>query len=158
MKKEKADILAATLRGLGQSGSVTPARLVAAAKPPQSPLHALFLWDDRKAGKAYRLEQARGYIRYVDMVVVVEDRPIRIPQWVRDQTKAVDVQGYVSVQQLQDNPAQAQAHMEAEVRALVAQLKRTEAYATVLHMTAEVAAVRHSVTMLSHRLGIAIHP
>lgn len=46
-------------------GELTPANTVEAARDPDSPLHAFFEWDGRKAAQEYRLEQARGLIRAV---------------------------------------------------------------------------------------------
>lgn len=43
-------------------GRLTPSAVVEAARNPRSPLHKHFLWDDAKAAKAYRLDQARAVI------------------------------------------------------------------------------------------------
>jgi hypothetical protein len=51
---------------------VTAERVVKEARNAQSPLHGFFEWDNTKAAKAYRLEQARHMIR---SVVVVWDDP-----------------------------------------------------------------------------------
>lgn len=50
---------------------VTAERVVTEARSTQSPLHDFFEWDNTKAAKAYRLEQARHMIRSV--VIVWED-------------------------------------------------------------------------------------
>ena len=44
-----------------------PRAVLAAAAPAASPLHACFEWDNRRAGEAYRLEQARTLIRTVQI-------------------------------------------------------------------------------------------
>lgn len=49
---------------------------VEAAKPEGSPLHALFEWDNRKAGERYRIWQARHYIR----LIVIQREPETPPQ------------------------------------------------------------------------------
>lgn len=50
-------------------GRLTPRSVVKAAENPRSVLHKHFEWDDAKAANAFRLDQARGIIR----VVQVED-------------------------------------------------------------------------------------
>lgn len=62
-------------------GEVKPSVLVDEAQPEDSPIHSAFEWDDFKAGREYRLMQARGYIRRV--TITIEDRDerlIHIPQ------------------------------------------------------------------------------
>ena len=47
--------------------------VVASARPEQSPLHDVFEWDDATAAEEYRLEQARGLVRSVCVVVTGDD-------------------------------------------------------------------------------------
>jgi len=51
--------------------AVTGKRLVQRASNPSHPLHALFEWDDAKAGAAHRLEQAN---RYLGAILVLDVR------------------------------------------------------------------------------------
>ncbi len=46
-----------------RDGFLKPSIVVAEAKPVTSPLHNVFEWNDKKAGAAYRLDQARRVIR-----------------------------------------------------------------------------------------------
>ena len=46
----------------------TPAQVVKSARSVKSPLHPLFEWDDKKAAKEHRLDQARGLMRSVEVV------------------------------------------------------------------------------------------
>jgi hypothetical protein len=48
-----------------EQGILTPAGVVAAAEPVDSPLHDRFEWDDAAAAYQYRVEQARELIRSV---------------------------------------------------------------------------------------------
>lgn len=52
---------------------VTPESLLAAARKKRSPIHDLFEWDDEVAAEAYRLEQARYFLRSVWEVPVDSD-------------------------------------------------------------------------------------
>ena len=55
-----------------KSGQISPSELIAAAKPVSSPIHDAFEWNNTKAGKLFRLMQARTWIRKV--TIVIEDR------------------------------------------------------------------------------------
>jgi len=48
----------------------TPELAVRTASPPKSRLHDYFLWDNKKCGHLYRLEQARHLINH--LIIVVE--------------------------------------------------------------------------------------
>lgn len=56
------------LRAAG-GGVITPAAVVADARPEGSPLHPAFEWDDAAAAEAHRRNQARRLIRSVVEVV-----------------------------------------------------------------------------------------
>ena len=46
-------------------GYLKPQIVVKAAEPSTSPLHRFFEWDDTKAGRAYRIWQARQLLRQI---------------------------------------------------------------------------------------------
>lgn len=48
-----------------KNGEVTPSELVEAAKSKDEPAHAAFEWNDKKAGREFRLIQARKWLRVV---------------------------------------------------------------------------------------------
>lgn len=58
------------LQSLDGERRLTPANVVAVARPVESPLHGGFEWDDSAAAEAYRLDQARYILR---SIVVVRD-------------------------------------------------------------------------------------
>jgi len=53
-------------------GQLRPIDVVNAARAPDSTLHPLFEWNDRKAAEQHRLERARGVLR---AVVTIIDTP-----------------------------------------------------------------------------------
>jgi len=59
-----------------KSGTVTPNMLVAKAKAKSSPIHNCFTWDDKKAGKLRRLDEARYLLRMVTITIETEEEPI----------------------------------------------------------------------------------
>ena len=50
-----------------------PSTFVAAARPPSSPLHDYFIWDNDQAAELHRLSQARYLLRFIDIVIVTEN-------------------------------------------------------------------------------------
>jgi hypothetical protein len=61
------------------SGELTPEAVVQSAKPKSSPLHALFEWDDKKAGQEYRLQQAGILIRSIVVTITGGGTPASEP-------------------------------------------------------------------------------
>lgn len=53
---------------MASDGKLTPPAIVEASKPARAPLHPCFEWDNSKAGKEWRLHQARNLIRVVHAV------------------------------------------------------------------------------------------
>lgn len=80
-KKDAAlvmDALAAIEISKGRLTTAETAKeMIRLARPEDSPTHHLFTWDDRDAADAYRLDQARNYIRSV--YVVLQEHPDRKP-------------------------------------------------------------------------------
>jgi hypothetical protein len=152
ISKIRRQAIEATLKAMAEHAPITPERVVEAAAAEDSPLHACFEWDDAKAAAAYRLDQARALIRSVEWVTVIEERQVQVPYFVRDPSKDRDQQGYVTLDQLRTNPAQAKQHLQAELKAVLALLKRAEGYAEVLQMTADLEQVRAGVRRLSARI------
>lgn len=64
-KKADAQKVGEALAKLTTDGQLTPGTVVSAAKAPRHPLHPYFEWDDTKAAKAFRLDQARALIRSI---------------------------------------------------------------------------------------------
>lgn len=71
----KPEVAYRTLEDLRRRGRLNASSLVDAAESPDHPMHPAFEWDDAKAGREYRLDQARRYIRVVQEVV--DDEPPR---------------------------------------------------------------------------------
>lgn len=67
-----ADLLRAIYQ---RDGKLTPAQVLREAESDESPLHAVFEWDDTIAAHRYRLEQAGDLIRSVKVRIM--DREVR---------------------------------------------------------------------------------
>ena len=75
--KPKAATIGAHLEMLREQGNgeLRPSDIVKDARHNNSPLHALFEWDDTAAAEQHRLHQARGLIRAVVAIYRSDDRP-----------------------------------------------------------------------------------
>ena len=58
-------------------GELKPDDVVHAAQDPESPLHAVFDWEDTRAAHKWRVHQARNLIRSV--TVTIEKSPTKAP-------------------------------------------------------------------------------
>ena len=79
------------------SGQITAAEVVDRARNKNSPLHDYFEWDDKKAGNACRIEQARVLIRTVKVEYWFETRVVKTVAFARDPNKPRSEAGYASV-------------------------------------------------------------
>lgn len=90
------------------NGRLTADHVIAEAQPRSSPLHDAFEWDDRKAGRRWRLEQASHMIRSIEVIRATPEqtKPIRaFVSVLRDEDRS-----YTSVQH-----ALADADLRAQV-------------------------------------------
>lgn len=80
MKTTKRAQIEAELRQISKShdGLLNPVDVVAFARNKSTALHSQFEWDNRKAGEAYRLEQARHLIRVHVTVIEGSNKPVRV--------------------------------------------------------------------------------
>lgn len=82
VKQEVADELQRIARVSDGIKKLYASDVVESARPKDSPLHGEFEWNDKKAGHAYRLNQARTLIRAVVLVEKRDDKEIKVPVWV----------------------------------------------------------------------------
>jgi hypothetical protein len=104
MSSERRDQICYELERIrkANAGKLSPDHVLKAATNPKSVLHKEFIWDDKKAAEAQRLERAREIIiTYATIVVVDKSRVITAPLYVRDPNAASDEQGSISI-----NPAE----------------------------------------------------
>lgn len=113
-------------------GRVTPRMVVDAAKNAKHPLHDEFEWDDATAADQARLERARVLIRYVTVMVVHESKQIKVPMYVRDQTKEPTEQGYIALTSAQMDRKNAEATMLAELARCQSAIERARGVVGVL--------------------------
>jgi hypothetical protein len=69
MRNHASRIVQDALLALKRRGTITPERVVEAARDPKSPLHSRFTWENDEAAHQWRLQQARQLIRVCVSVV-----------------------------------------------------------------------------------------
>lgn len=95
-------------------GLILPEVVVKEAEPEDSPLHDKFTWDDGIAGHAYRLEEARRFIRIYVNVVATYDGPKKLRMFVSLRQDRTMNGGYRELKAvLSDKKLRAQLKMDA---------------------------------------------
>jgi hypothetical protein len=113
-------------------GTLTPQSVVEAAKSPRHPLHACFEWDDSVAAHTWRIEQARGLIRSVKLVITVDRVEFSTVHYVRDPRVPSEDQGYVGIPNAQGDADLAQQIIRQEFSRADAALRRAQDVAKAL--------------------------
>jgi len=123
IEQEAIRVRLAELEAKGK-GTLTPDAVIADARKSSSPLHACFEWDDGKAAQAWRIEQARGLIRSVRVVITTDESSVTVVAYVRDPEQAPGEQGYTSTVRLRDDKDRARAVLVEEFSRAGAALRR----------------------------------
>lgn len=114
-----SDLRGSLTRIYEKHGALTPALVVAEAKPAGSELHDRFVWDNRIAGEKYREVQAAELIRSVRVVFTAaeptsDDRSVRAFVAVRETEAAAST--YVPIETLADDDVARQAVLAEAAR------------------------------------------
>jgi hypothetical protein len=121
-KKVPAEVLATELAKLEEKGPLTAKRVVDAARPVKSPLHPELEWDDKIAGEAYRVGQARTWIRAIEIVIEPkepEEPRVIVPAYVHVPSGKHHEEGtYVTPLNLIESPSQYARALEEALRHL----------------------------------------
>lgn len=136
-------------------GRLTPALVVRDAKNPASPMHDVFEWDDGKAARLYREEQARALIRTVTVKLSSDVTVVATPVYVRDPSAGNGEQGYVSVEALRGDRAMAREALMYECGRAASMVERARHLAVALGLTSEVEAALAGITSLRERAEAA---
>ncbi len=130
-----------------KGGLLMPEAVVEAARPEDSPLHECFTWDDRIAGEAWRLQEARVLIRTVRVDVRVERIVVAAPYFIRDPTQG-QAQGYRSLGRLLNDDERAREAVVSEFQRAAGALKRAKIIAAVLGLEGEIETVERMLGVL----------
>jgi hypothetical protein len=114
-----------------RSGKLSPADVLAAARPEDSPIHEFFEWDDTAAAESWRMEQARELIRRVRIDIQFEEVTIRTVKYVHDTTATADEARYANLMKAKKNTAQ--DIVAAEWAAVAALARRAYAITQAKH-------------------------
>lgn len=139
-------------------GRITPEAVVTAAQDPGSVLHSHFEWDDGQAAAAWRIEQARGLIRSVRVVITSEERTVSTIHYVRDPRVNSDEQGYVSLPHVRTDKDLARDVIEQEYGRALACMKRAEEVADALGVKPIVEKTRKQIAQSASRVKRVMEP
>jgi hypothetical protein len=135
-----------------RTGRLTPDAVVADAKNKDSPLHALFEWDIKKAAEKHWIETARTIIGAVPLVIKHEHITIRAPFYVRDPHAKPEEQGYVSVPSLSNDHDGARIAIVNEFRRAADLLRRARHLATAIGLDREIDEIVSNIVELRSRV------
>ena len=147
--RDRLELLAAA-----NSGVLTPDAVVADARKKDSPLHACFEWDVKKAAAEYWLIQARELIRTVRVTVNTETSNVTAVAYVRDPRQAHDAQGYVAVSSIRNDSDLAREVLVSEFSRVASMLRRARELAEVLGARDEVENLLTQVVGLRDRFEV----
>ena len=124
---------------LRNGGLLTPNDVVTDAEDKSSPLHSFFTWDDEKAAKERRLDQARDLIRSVRYELIIDTLRIEAPCYVRDPRVSSDEQGYGAVAEFRNDEDVAKAAVRYELQHAEGSVSRAINIAEALGMADRIA-------------------
>lgn len=110
---------------LANGGMLTEEAVIEAARPKRHPLHNRFTWDDTKAAKRWRIEEARRLI--VQVVVTIarpRNRTVSVRAYASLPTDRAKGGGYRSIQDILSNRRQRTELLAAALSELEAFKKR----------------------------------
>jgi len=129
-------------------GLLTPDAVVAEASSKASVLHGEFDWDNKTAGHAHRLDQARTLIRSVRVIITTDKTTVSTVGYIRDPDIAQDEQGYVSTASLVGDTERSRSVLIAEFSRAAAALRRAREIAVAFGLDGQVEAIAESVDIV----------
>lgn len=153
MTKEQREEIRLRLAAIeaANGGRLTADDVVRDAKRKDSPLHAFFEWDTKKAAAAYWVQQARDLITSVRINVVTEQTKVSSVFYVRDPRADHQQQGYVSLTTMRSDADLAREAIVAEFSRVADSLRRAREIAAALECQSEVEGLLQSVVGLRQR-------
>ena len=133
-------------------GLLTPDAVVAQATRKDSPLHALFEWDAKKAAHQHRLDQARSLIRSVRVNITTHKTVISTVAYVRDPDLEPDQQGYVATVSLVGQEDRARSALVEEFSRAAGALRRARELAAAFEMVDQIEAVTSTIDDMRTRV------
>lgn len=119
-----------------EHSEITPDMVVELAQDPDCPAHDFFEWDDKKAGHAHRVWQARTLLSR-RVVISTESYSLSVPRYVRNPEAQPSSQSYVATRQIRDVDLQQQT-LAAEFARARSLLERARELSKVFGMLEEV--------------------
>lgn len=157
MSKEQHEIKKEAIAELNRmskanGGKITPEALVAAARSEDSPLHSYFEWDNDVAAEKYRMMQARTLLRSCHYKVMINDRKLEVPYYVRDPEADSAEQGYVETARLRSQEDLAREVLIREFQRAGVQLRKSRVLAEFFQMSGDVDQMIDTLGLMKERL------
>lgn len=135
------------------NGLLNPAKVVEAARDPNSVLHGEFQWDNDEAADSYRLAQAGALIRRVKFTLIRENHEtktveVRTTRAFQSRESMRGEGGYEAIDEIMSDAEKREELMDQVLRELVAYRKR---YADILTLSNVWVAIDDAV----HAFGVS---
>lgn len=148
MTNDNRDAIHTVLVELENKGKLTPDKVIAEARKPESPLHGEFTWDIKAAAMITWRSQARALISAFHVTVVVHRKEYRIQEFVEAVGKAEREQGYVAFEKIKGTKELAREFLERELGIASSYVSKTADYARVLGLERQVERVVKDIATL----------
>jgi hypothetical protein len=155
MTTEQREAVRARLEQIAakHGGVLRPDDVVVDARAKDSPLHAYFEWDVKKAAAKHWIDQARNLIVSVRVIITTETTRVSSVFYARDPRAPADEQGYVSVTKLRTDADMAREVLLDEFARVAAALRRAKELAAALNAEQEVDDLLQSAVGLQQRIA-----
>lgn len=127
-----AEQKAAAIRKIARDGRVDPQDVIAAARDPKNVLHREFIWDDRKAADAYRLDRARQLIREVKLEISYREITLAAPYFISD--PGSDIPSYIETKRIARSGTQARRVLADELARIKGAINRGRSLAIAFNL------------------------
>ena len=115
-----------------RNGHISPAIVIRAALPEDSPIHELFEWDDNIAAEAHRISQAQTVIRFVRLEIEIRKQTIVCPFYVPDPERPPKSRRYLELTRAARDAEIAREVLANEMVRVVGAIRRAKKVALVL--------------------------
>jgi hypothetical protein len=135
------NLVAAELHQLEREGRLLPGDVVDRARPPDSPLHQFFEWDESEAAEQYRRIQAARLIRSVKLEIKTTTITLAVPAYVRDPSLGTRPTEYLSFARVQSDEEKQRALLIDEMKRVGYAMKRAKTLATAFGLSDRIVAI-----------------
>jgi hypothetical protein len=138
------------------NGRLDPVELENLARRADNPLHPYLEWDDKVAGRKFRVEQIKELIKSVKVERTTTERTITVRQYHDDPTRTADQSRYISAEALKKEDLEREALIGLFKQAGTL-LKRARDAAVVFGMADDVTKLEEQFASVQVRIETATY-